>query len=139
MEKNRVEQLVEKAKSLRLEGAECLVGMDMDEVCGAYNGIGPQFLGEKLRDGMTEILHVYEPAALIHDIRFDRSDGTRRSFDRANREFCANCRKCANDAYAWWSWRRYRAYAVIRAMNGFVCADGGWKAWNDAHDARRGE
>lgn len=138
MEKSKVEQLIEKAKSLNLMGLRFILGFSIDAICKAYNGIGPQFLPEKLRNKVTSFLGIFEPAALGHDLRSDQSDGTRESFDYANFEFYVNCHKCAKDAYPWWNWKRYRAYAVIDAMNEFNCSDrGGWKAWLDAYESKK--
>lgn len=138
MNTNTVEQIIEKSKSLGLMGLEYLIGFDIEDVCKAYNGIGPQFLPEKLRNKVTEILHIFEPAALVHDLRFEQSNGTRTAFDYANCEFFVNCHKCAKAQYRWWNWKRYRAYAVIDAMNEFNCSDrGGWKAWLDSYESKR--
>lgn len=129
--------VVEKSKSLKLIGLDFILGFNIDDICNAYNGIGPQFLPEKLRDKVTSFLGIFEPAALVHDLRFEQSDGTRQSFDYANAEFVANCNKCAKNEYAWWNWKRYRAYAVIAAMNEFNCADKcGWKAWLDSYESK---
>ena len=135
MEKAKVEELIEKAKSLGLSGVGFLSGHTVDEVSSWYNGIGPQFLPCELRDKVTDWLGLFEPAAMIHDMRFEMSDGSREMFDFANGEFYANCRKCADAAYGWLNWRRYRAYAVAELMNEFVCGLPGWKAWTDAHEA----
>ena len=138
MKKSNVENLIEKSKALGLMGLNFILSFGIDAICKAYNGIGPQFLPEKLRDKVTSFLGIFEPAALVHDLRFDRSDGTRESFDYANCEFFVNCHKCAKASYPWWSWKRYRAYAVIDAMNEFNCSDsGGWKAWLDAYESKR--
>ena len=138
MKKSNVENLIEKSKALGLMGLNFILSFGIDAICKAYNGIGPQFLPEKLRDKVTSFLGIFEPAALVHDLRFDRSDGTRESFDYANCEFFVNCHKCAKASYPWWSWKRYRAYAVIDAMNEFNCSDsGGWKAWLDAYKSKR--
>ena len=138
MKKSNVENLIEKSKALGLMGLNFILSFGIDAICKAYNGIGPQFLPEMLRDKVTSFLGIFEPAALVHDLRFDRSDGTRESFDYANCEFFVNCHKCAKAAYPWWSWKRYRAYAVIDAMNEFNCSDrGGWKAWLDSYERER--
>ena len=139
MEKNKVEQLIEKSKALCLVGLDFILSFSIEDICKAYNGIGPQFLPEKLRDKVTSFLGIFEPAALGHDLRFEKSDGTRASFDLANREFVVNCRKCANDAYGWLNWKRYRAYAVIELMNEFNSGDPGWKAWTDAYKRNHAE
>lgn len=134
MDRKTVEAVVEKARSLKVMGLDFLNKCDIEKICREYNGIGPQFLSEKLRNKVTEMLAIFEPSALVHDLRFGSSDGTRESFDYANCEFFVNCHKCAKAAYKWWNWKRYRAYAVIDAMNEFNCSDmGGWRAWQEAH------
>ena len=136
MDKTKVIQVIENAKTIRIKGLDFVLSFGIDEICKAYNGIGPQFLPEDLRDKVTNTLHIFEPAALVHDLRFEQSDGTREAFDRANAEFVVNCRKCARHEYAWYNWKRYRAHFIIKAMNAFNCGDGGWKAWNDACESK---
>lgn len=53
MEKAKVEQLIEKAKSLNLMGLGFILSFGIDAICKAYNGIGPQFLPERLRNKVT--------------------------------------------------------------------------------------
>lgn len=136
MDKSVVIPLIAKAHALELAGLDFLDSFTVDEVCREYNGIGPQFLPENLRNKVTSFLGIFEPAALIHDLRFDKSDGTRAAFDYANCEFFVNCHKCAKNEYKWWNWKRYRAYAVIDAMNEFNCGSGGWKAWLDSFESK---
>ena len=45
-----VKQLIEKSKALGLMGLVFLSGFGIEDVLKAYNGIGPQFLPENLRD-----------------------------------------------------------------------------------------
>ena len=130
-------KVVARANNLHLMGTGFLKAVGVKAALDAYNGIGPEFFPPALRDAITRTLGLFEPPAVIHDCRFERSDGTRRSFDYANNEFYVNCHKCAKAAYPWWSWKRYRAYAVIDAMYEFVSGDGGWKAWQEAYEKRR--
>lgn len=139
MDKEKVSEVVAEANRLHLMGVDFVNGFDIDDVCRDYNGIGPQFLPVKLRDKVTGILAIFEPAALVHDLRFGKSDGTRQSYDYANNEFFVNCHKCAKAKYRWWNWKRYRAYAVIDFMHDFNCGDPGWRAWMDAYGNNRAE
>lgn len=134
MEKEKVKSLIEKAENIGLKGVLMLEAWGVDEICLEYNGIGPAFLPSKLREKVTKLLGIFEPAAMIHDLRFGRSDGSRLKFDQANDEFFLNCRECAKAAYGWWNWRRYRAYAVAGLMHEFNCGNPGWKAWMDAYE-----
>ena len=81
-----------------------------------------------------ERLALFEPAALIHDMRNYRSDGTRFGFNYANFEFWGNCVKLVKDAYPWWTWKHWRARAAARLAFDFVQGPGGWKAWQDCHE-----
>ena len=129
-----VAKLIETALAVGLDGADWANRRGLDWLSDAYNGIGPEFLPPALRAKVTEWLHVFEPAALIHDARNHVSDGTRAGFEAANDEFLFNCRKCADFRYPWWSWRRYRARFVAAALYDFVSGAPGWIAWQQARE-----
>ena len=110
-----VAELIEKAKSAGLVGSDWAEKMGLAWCAEAYNGIGPEFMGDRLRDKTSRLLSIFEPAALIHDGRNHVSDGTHASF-----------------IYAW---KRYRARLVADVLFDFVSADGfGWRAWLEAHE-----
>ena len=136
-EKNlaHVAELMAKAKAAGLEGLGWLESLGVKRCCEGYNGIGPEFLPVAVRDKVTDWLGLFEPAALVHDMRNDVADGTWTGFLHANKEFRANCLKLADAAYPWYSWRRYRARAVAVALFEFVSAENfGWRAWLEAHE-----
>lgn len=138
MDRTTVGKVLEQAKAIKIMGLDFVLSFGIDGICEAYNGIGPQFFPENMRDGVTRKLAIFEPAAMGHDCRFHKSDGTRESFEYANNEFVINCRKCAKAAYPWYSWRRYRAYVVIDAMDKFNSSEmGGWRAWQEAYQKNR--
>lgn len=126
--------LIEVALDAGLRGAEWVDEKGLDWCSEAYNGIGPEFLPPALRKKVTDWLHVFEPAALIHDARNQVSDNTRKGFEAANDEFLWNCRKLADFWYPWYSWRRYRARFVAAALYDFVSGTPGWIAWQQAHE-----
>lgn len=128
-----VAKLIAEALGAHLEGAEWVSSLGVARCEKGYNGIGPEFLPAAIRDRITKYLALFEPAALIHDLRTDASDGSREKFLAANDEFRRNCLMLANRAYPWWSWKRYRARAAAQVLFDFVSADSfGWKAWQDA-------
>lgn len=127
-----IDELVQIAVAADLEGLDFLSTFTYDQLADGYNGIGPEFLGPELRAKATAHLALFEPAALIHDMRNDVGDGTRYAFNYANIEFRENCEKLAKAAYPWWSWRRYRALAVSRLLYDFVSGQPGWVAWCEA-------
>ena len=128
-----VAKLIDEALGAHLEGAEWVSSLGVARCEKGYNGIGPEFLPGAVRDKITQFLSLFEPAALIHDMETDCSDGSREKFLAANDRFRRNCLKLANRAYPWYSWKRYRARAAAEVLFDFVSADNfGWKAWQDA-------
>lgn len=134
-EKNiaHVQALIDEAKAAGLDGAGWVASLGAERCCEGYNGIGPEFLKPRVRAKVTEHLSLFAPAALIHDLRYTRSDGSVNMFNFANWEFLTNCRRLADRAYPWWSWRRYRARLVADALHDFVAGPGGWAAWSEAY------
>lgn len=139
-EKDRKEQhvseLLRKAREAGLDGYAWATSLGFATIYREYNGIGPEWAGAAIRAKATEILSLFEPAALIHDLRNYRSDGSRHGFNYANIEFHENCLKLADAKYPWWSWRRYRARIVAHALYDFVRGEGGWKAWQDCFNKK---
>ncbi len=135
-----VAELIEKAKSAGLEGCRWLAQFTIEEITRGYNGIGPEFLPEWLRAMASDKLALFEPCAVIHDMRNDVSDGTRAAFLQANDEFRHNCLTMADLAYPQQPGEeddllRARAKAVAEILYCFVSAEGfGWRAWQEAHE-----
>lgn len=129
-----IEALIARAQEAELEGLGWLARFSLDEIAREYNGIGPEWAGEKCRDWSTRKFRIFEPAAVLHDMRNAVSDGTDDGFIYANREFLNNCLKLANHNYPWYSWRRYRARATAFALYEFVNGPGGYVAWQQAHE-----
>lgn len=136
----KIEELCKRAVLAGLEGVEFLQGFDYAEIARGYNGIGPEFLPVWARDALSSGLSIFEPCAVIHDMRNDVSDGSREKFLAANDEFRRNCLKMADLAYPPQpgtadDLKRARAKAVAEILYCFVSADGfGWKAWLEAHE-----
>ena len=129
-----IDGLVKAAVLAGLDGVEFIQDFDYATLCREYNGIGPEWAGAPIREKTTRWFAVFEPAALVHDMRNYMSDGSRKGFNYANMEFHENCLKLADHAYPWWNWRRYRARLVAHALYDFVRGDGGWKAWQDCYE-----
>lgn len=131
----QIEELYKKALWYNLEGVDFLAGLTNDEIADSFNGIGPEFAPEILRSKFTEVFEIFLPCAMIHDVRTEYSDGTRKSFCYANEEFRRNCIKVAKGNYNFFSWKRYRAMMVAEVLYCFVSSDRfGWKAWLDAQE-----
>lgn len=132
MDKETIDSLVRRAVVAELDGCDFLSIFDYEELAREYNGIGPEWLPEKWRAKASDYFELFAPAALIHDMRYSRSDGMRYAFNFANMEFRDNCLKLANAAYPWYSWKRYRARAVALFLFDCVDCTCGWIAWLDA-------
>jgi len=130
----KIDALIKRAAEARLEGLDFLAAFGYGVLCREYNGIGPEWVGADIRELVTRHAAIFEPAALIHDMRNYMSDGTEAAFHHANGEFLLNCLKLAKQTYPWWRPRRYAAIAAANAMFDFVEGPGGWKAWLEAHE-----
>ena len=117
---------------LRLIGRDLVLALPTDALAAAYNGTGPEFLPQRIRQKLDKIARPFLPAVMVHDVDFTFSDGTRRSFLVANQHLLCNCIICACDAHPWHSWRRYalilESWALYRACHKF-----GWIAWIQAY------
>ena len=135
-----VAELVKIAQDAGLEGCDWLAQFSLEEIVRGYNGIGPEFLPEWMRDFVSYKLDIFAPCAVLHDLRNDVSDGTRASFLAANDEFRRNCLKMADLAYPQQpgvedDLKRARAKAVAEILYCFVSAENfGWRAWLEAHE-----
>lgn len=131
-----VEKLMDVAVIADLEGLEDATQLGFAGMAKAYNGIGAEWLPDSLRKKISEHLALFEPAAMIHDCRYEQSDGSRYGFNLANMEFHENCLKLAEYRYGFFNWRRYRAKAAAHVLYECVRGNGGWKAWCEAFSKR---
>ena len=127
-----IDRLMQAAVDAGLEGLDFAQRFDYATIAREYNGIGPEYSNAALRNRATALFVLFEPAAVIHDLRFFMADGTRKAFNYANMEFHENCLKLADRAYPFWSWKRYRARAVAHALYDILRGPAGWQAWQDA-------
>ena len=124
-----IEELIATARAAKLEGAELLNG-DPEAIALKYNGIGPEEWPEEWRRAITRCFDIFQPAALIHDLRFTYANGTRRDFNFANVEFHNNCLKLARYSIPWWRvLRRFLADGSALAFYEAVSSPFGWDAY----------
>lgn len=122
-----VAALRQKAYELDLSGTSVL-SMPLADLAKHYNGCGPEFLPYAAREKLTTYLAVFEPAFLIHDLRFALGDGSTATFNAANSELHFNLRRIAKATYPWYNWRRYRALAAADIIT-CACDRFGWVAY----------
>ena len=113
------------------------------ELAVIYNGYGPDSWPVAIRDAVTWIYRHWTALALIHDVDFHFSDGTRRSYLEATARWAINYSLALSDRYPmtkpWlyparaWAWTKLRL--SLRALQ-----LGSWPAWQEAsrRRARRG-
>ena len=124
-----IEELIATARAAKLEGVEVLNG-DPEAIALVYNGIGPEEWPEEWRRAITRCFDLFQPAALIHDLRFTYANGTRRDFNFANIEFHNNCLKLARFSIPWWRvLRRFLADGSALAFYEAVSSQFGWDAY----------
>ena len=123
---------------LHLDGSQHLAYLPIDVLASAYNGTGPEFLPQRIRDLLDGACRPFLPAVMIHDVDYTFSDGSEKSFNQANRRLFWNCITCANNAYPWTNWRRYAIYLQAWAMYRAVSHPKfGWVAWIQAYNKRQ--
>ena len=124
-----IEELIATARDAKLEGVEVLNG-DPEAIALVYNGIGPEEWPEEWRRAITRCFDIFQPAALIHDLRFTYANGTRRDFNFANVEFHNNCLKLARHSIPWWRvLKRFLADGSALAFYEAVSSPFGWDAY----------
>ena len=132
---HELEDIRDDAIRLRLIGYTLLVYMPIEVLAASYNGTGPEFLPQRIRDKLDAVCRPFLPSVMIHDVDYTMSDGSRRSFLYANRRFLLNCLRCAMNAHPWHSWRRYalflQAWVLYRAVSNPRI---GWTAWLQAYN-----
>lgn len=113
--------------NLNLKGGEIAQDFTISEIERIYNGLGPDRFPDWLRELITLASGLFEPAALIHDLRY-HVGGTKADFTAANDEFRENCYTLVDAAYAWYDPLRYiwrfRAWRYAR-----YCERFGWEGY----------
>ena len=127
-----IDELMSKAVEAGLDGLDFMADFDYERIAASFNGIGPSCLSEEQRQKLSKYLALFLPAALIHDMRYEASNGQRDAFNYANFEFRDNCYALATHAYGIFNWRRYRAYFVAWLLFKAVASEVGWLIWRDA-------
>ena len=125
---SEISRLISVARQQNLTGREVLDFFSRDDLEAIYNGIGPDRFPDWLRKIITLANGLFEPAALIHDVRF-YIGGTKADFTAANKEFRNNCYTLVKAAYAWYDPRRYKWLFRAWRYAGY-CEEFGWEGYH---------
>lgn len=117
-----------------LKGKEIVKNFEISEIESIYNGIGPDRFPEWLRIIVTDVNNIFQPAALIHDLRY-YIGGNRQDFTDANDEFRENCYTLVNAAYSWYDPRRYKWLFRAWRYAGY-CEEFGWSGFHKAFEVQ---
>lgn len=89
----------------------------LDQIC---NGIGAEWMPEKLRKALGKLHPSLIIVADIHDLRWFFGKGTEEDFQDSNRKFESNGIKMAKHLYGWWNPRRYIVMMDARRYAGYL-------------------
>ena len=132
---SEISRLLSVVRQYNLNGREILEHYSAEELGKIYNGIGPDRFPDWLRKITTEANGLFEPAALIHDVRY-HIGGTFEDFTAANDEFRENCYTLVEAAYAWYDPRRYKWLFRAWRYAGY-CEEFGWEGYNKREEGDR--
>ncbi len=128
-----------------LAGREILDRYTDAELSTIYNGAGPDSWKPIAREILTELMKLFKPEILLHDVQFEESDGTRETFERVTELWKRNCRKIFDSEYPLWTWkilkrsyRLERAYwwGVMQAGNLAISGGAAFSAWQEAYERK---
>lgn len=131
-ELRRVARLRDEARQYGLLGVDVLDAMTEEQMADAYNGIGPASFPPALRQAVDGLLPSLRCVALIHDVRWARSDGSVEQFRASNDEFAKNGCMVARAIHRWHPLRMMRLRGVVRAFANLCSSSMGWNAYLSA-------
>ncbi len=108
--------------------------LDVAEIQKIYNGAGADWMSNNCRQILTWMLSIFEPAYLIHDLEFSRSDKSIHGFNRANARMWSNIRKIINYEYNIinpLNWLPRTKWYLKGRTSWLACKKFGWSAWKD--------
>ena len=123
-----IKKLLTLADKYDLEGREILQKYAPVKLAKIYNGIGPDSFPAWLRYVITDLHPSLAVVALIHDVEWHESDGSKEKFTASNKRFKYNGYKVAKAEYGWYNPLRYIVMNDARRF-GNLCQIFGWAAW----------
>ena len=114
--------------------------MPDDVVQRIINGFGPDAWPQWLRDALDWVFRNFTPLAVIHDVQFYLSDGTRKGFDETLRFWRLNSAILLDDRYPIRNVRQWpaRAVAWLKLKASLKALElGSWMVWKRAGRGER--
>lgn len=124
-------------EAAKLDGREILAGYTDTELRLLYNRLGPDSFPAWLRGVVSDLNSWLEPAALIHDVEWANSDGTREHFTASNKRLRENGHRLARHLFKWYDPRHY-LYQNRASRFANYCQLFGYSAWTRDSYARIG-
>jgi len=137
--------ILERIEKYGLFGREITKPYLIAELKKICNGAGPDSWSDLSREIVTKLMSLFEPAVMIHDVRFQNSDGTKKTFEEVSEEWVKNCRLIFDAEYPIWTWRMLRPsyrvkraawWTVMEAGNAAVSGEKAFDAWMAAYESR---
>ena len=123
-------------EDMELENREILAKYTDGQLADIYNGIGPEGFPGWLRKALDALHPSLRPVAMIHDVEWHESDGSRATFDMSNARFRRNGCKVACESFGWWRPRRYKVmWDAVKFAR--ICQTFGFGAFYAPYKARR--
>jgi len=131
IKEEHVIRLMNEADLYGLEVSADYLRLTASQIAVIYNGCGPDWMPEKMREVLTELLTFFEPAFMLHDVEFNFSDRSRAGFAAANERLYRNCSKLIGEKLSWWNTPVRKAVYHLRAWEIYcACRELGWSAWD---------
>lgn len=126
---DNVADLIAQAYTYDLDMPMSLRRASLGAVAACYNGCGPDWLPEPVRNWLTGHFGYFAAAFLIHDWEFENEeDRSHQAFTRANDRLEANCERLKAKGVPWYKRWLYRGRPKLLAGACQLC---GWGAWKD--------
>ena len=125
-------ELLSVAKAAKLSFPDDFANASLDRLCEICNGVGSEYMPEKLRKALTKAYACAQATAAIHDWRYEQSDGLPESQKKADSEFLKNGMaevkyRHANGGLCGWLHRLWDERKIVAAYR--LLELGGEAAW----------
>lgn len=136
-DQKKILELIQLAYDYGLDGMTKLEDIGLGSICRVFNGTGPAWFPEVIRNAIDKLSWVFLPAVMIHDVDYSYGEGNYEDFARANNRLEYNMLTIADSEYGWYNPMRYvrRRQARIFAE---LCRAFGWIAYNKTRNYTKG-